>query len=95
MAEQTGPPRRGFDPGPWGSGGFIEAHSRRYRMWHVRVAGRMDLALPPELGDGAALAMHSNRLIDVAWGIMICDRVSPRGTQHILDHVPQLRVATY
>jgi hypothetical protein len=35
------------------------------------------------------------RLIDVSWGIVICDRVSPRGTMHILDHVPQLRVATY
>lgn len=83
--------RTGFDPGPWGSGGFLEAHSRRYRMWHVCPAGT-GLA---ELDSLSPYTRHSGRLIDVAWGIIICDRVSPRGTQHILDHVPQLRVATY
>jgi len=73
--------RSGFDAGPWGSGGFIGAHARRYRMWHV-----LDPAGEPAAG---------GRLIDVSWGIIICDRVSPRGTLHILDAVPQLRVATY
>jgi hypothetical protein len=86
--------RVGFDPGPWGSGGFIEAHSRRYRMWHVRLNG-VDTP-PAEILDAtSAYALRGGRLIDVAWGIIICDRVSPRGTQHILDHIPQLRVATY
>jgi len=77
--------RSGFDAGPWGSGGFITAHSRRYRMWHV---------LDPA-GDPGGLIVANGRQIDVAWGIIICDRVSPRGTLHILDAVPQLRVATY
>jgi len=69
----------GFNPGPWGSGGWTTFHDRRYRLWHVRLAD----------------APLDGRLIDVSWGIVICDRVSPRGTMHILDHVPQLRVATY
>lgn len=81
--------RTGFDPGPWGSGGFLEAHARRYRMWHVCVPAGGDPA------GGGHLLTRGDRLIDVAWGLIICDRVSPRGTTHILDHVPQIRVATY
>jgi hypothetical protein len=61
-------------------------------MWHVRAS-----AQPPMIDEEAPTpyALHGGRLIDVAWGIIICDRVSPRGTLHILDHVPQIRVATY
>jgi hypothetical protein len=91
MAARTGGP--GFDPGPWGSGGWTQFHSRRYRLWHVRLT---DTAYDVErIGDNLAQFGPGGRLIDVSWGIVICDRVSPRGTMHILDHVPQLRVATY
>jgi hypothetical protein len=84
----------GFDPGPWGSGGFTTFHDRRYRLWHVRLSDSPYAS--DKIGDQlAAFAPGSGRLIDVAWGIVISDRVSPRGTMHILDHVPQLRVATY
>ncbi len=84
----------GFDPGPWGSGGFAQFHARRYRLWHVRLS---DTAYDVTVGGDTMTTFSPNggRLIDVSWGIVICDRVSPRGTLHILDHVPQLRVATY
>jgi len=83
----------GFDPGPWGSGGWTTYHDRRYRLWHVQLG---DTAYDTgRIGDNLAQFAKGGRLIDVSWGIVICDRVSPRGTMHILDHVPQLRVATY
>lgn len=70
----------GFNPGPWAPGGFVMVGGRRYRVWHV--------ALPTRPG-------IRRELPDRAWGVLICDRVAPRGTMHILDHVPTLSVATY
>jgi hypothetical protein len=61
-------------------------------MWHVRAGAQLST---PDLDAVTPYALRSGRLIDVSWGIIVCDRVSPRGTMHILDHVPQLRVATY
>ena len=83
----------GFDPGPWGSGGWTTFHDRRYRLWHVKLTDTAyDTA---QIGNNLAQFARGGRLIDVSWGIVISDRVSPRGTTYILDHVPQLRVATY
>src|SRR5207344_312210 len=90
MAARTPRVSGGFDPGPWGSGGFANFHTRRYRLWHVRLS---DTAYDVTVGGDTLTTFSPNggRLIDVSWGIVICDRVSPRGTMHILDHVPQLR----
>jgi hypothetical protein len=86
-------PPGGFNPGPWSSGGFLTHRHRRYRAWHLRLSDSpYDYARIPE-----GLAEFGTRgvLLDAAWGIMISDRVSPRASLYLLDHVPQLRVATY
>jgi hypothetical protein len=82
----------GFDPGP---GARVVREPRPAPLAVARATVRHRLR-HRQIGDNlATFSPQGGRLIDVSWGIIICDRVSPRGTVHILDHVPQLRVATY